>query len=192
LSLDGTPITISTDTDNANWAMLEIQPVLENIAAHSIERARFLAFLVHIVGDLHQPLHNVSAVSKETPDGDLGGNLFIILNPKQTTESMSLHSLWDSAFGLFSGASNSDLNQLALEITMQYPEDYFGNKAQDLSPQHWTKEGVSYAKNLVYQTERNQIPSEEYQLKGKQLVQQQIALAGYRLAHLLNKILSAA
>ena len=189
-SLDGTPINIVVDTDNANRAVLEILPVLENADANSNERARFLAFFVHIVGDLHQPLHNATAVSKETPNGDQGGNLFMILNPENNSEIINLHHLWDSAFGLYTGLVSPDIHQLALAVTTQYPESYFGNKANDLNPEHWSLEGLDYAQKFVYQTNRNQILSNEYQIRGKEIVSQQIALAGYRLAKMLNKLSS--
>src|SRR5262249_36553574 len=39
-------------------------------------RAVSLAWLLHLVGDIHQPLHNVGLISKYSPTGDLGGNLF--------------------------------------------------------------------------------------------------------------------
>lgn len=35
-----------------------------------------LFMLMHIIGDLHQPLHNAALVSKEHPKGDRGGNEF--------------------------------------------------------------------------------------------------------------------
>ena len=168
--------------------MLEILPILENADANPSERARFLAFLIHVVGDLHQPLHNATAVAKETPDGDQGGNLFMILNPENNSETINLHHLWDSAFGLYTGLVSPDIPQLALAVTTQFPESYFGNKTNDLNPEHWSLEGLNYAKQFVYQTNRNQIPSNEYQIRGKEIVSQQIALAGYRLAKMLNKL----
>ena len=42
--------------------------VLANPAASPLDRAEALRFLIHFLGDLHQPLHT-------TDDGDRGGNL---------------------------------------------------------------------------------------------------------------------
>ena len=41
-----------------------------------LEKARALAFLVHFVGDIHQPLHTTSMYPNEQPGGNLGGNRF--------------------------------------------------------------------------------------------------------------------
>jgi predicted transcriptional regulator len=45
------------------------------------------------MGDLHQPLHTVSRVNKDYPDGDRGGNNFTL--PKVNNID-NLHSVWDS------------------------------------------------------------------------------------------------
>lgn len=49
--------------------------------------------LVHIVGDLHQPLHTVGGVSDTNPNGDQGGNLYKFAPP---CAHSNLHALWDS------------------------------------------------------------------------------------------------
>lgn len=189
LSFDGTPIKFGVDTDNANRAIQEIETTLENRQANPIEHARFLAFLIHIVGDLHQPLHNTSLVSKETPDGDQGGNLFFIINPDHPSELIPLHQLWDSYFGAFDRRFNPDINQLAADMTSRYPEEYFGNKILTLDAETWSQEGKDLSRDFVYKTKRSHKPSQLYLAEGKNIVQQQIALAGYRLANLLNKIM---
>lgn len=54
-----------------------------------------LAYLCHVFGDLHQPLHPCVYVSHKYPDGDEGGNLeFFHWNA--TNESLKLHYFWDS------------------------------------------------------------------------------------------------
>lgn len=39
-------------------------------------KSLMLLILIHVVGDLHQPLHNAQLVSRDFPYGDKGGNLF--------------------------------------------------------------------------------------------------------------------
>lgn len=186
---DGSPLNFAIDTDNAIWAVTQTESIVHNPKVNPVERARFLAFLVHIVGDLHQPLHNVSRISKEHPNGDEGGNLFLVKNPNNPAELMPLHSLWDSDFGAFDVNAKPDVNKLAATITARYPEKYFGDKVTDLSVQDWSKEGVSLAQEFLYKTPGNQVPSVDYQVKGKDLAEQRVALAGYRLANLLNALL---
>jgi hypothetical protein len=37
-----------------------------------------LRLLIHYVGDIHQPLHTSSRFTSDFPDGDMGGNSFIV------------------------------------------------------------------------------------------------------------------
>lgn len=46
-----------------------------NIKNLTAERALFARYLVHLVGDIHQPLHSVSLFNHTFPNGDRGGNL---------------------------------------------------------------------------------------------------------------------
>jgi hypothetical protein len=52
-----------------------------------------LRLLIHYVGDIHQPLHTVSRYTNEHPNGDQGGNLFMLAEKEGINE---LHALWDS------------------------------------------------------------------------------------------------
>lgn len=52
-----------------------------------------MRLLIHYVGDIHQPLHTVSRFTKDFPNGDMGGNLFMLKESENVTE---LHALWDS------------------------------------------------------------------------------------------------
>src|ERR1035438_7776845 len=54
-----------------------------------------LVWLLHLVGDIHQPLHCATRVTKAKPLGDLGGNLVVINGPAK-----ELHAFWDDAVGL--------------------------------------------------------------------------------------------
>jgi hypothetical protein len=52
-----------------------------------------LRLLIHFIGDIHQPLHTVSRYAEEFPEGDMGGNLFMLTQKGEINE---LHALWDS------------------------------------------------------------------------------------------------
>lgn len=190
-SIDGTKTKDDViDTDNAVWAVNRIQVVVKNSHANPYDRARFLSFLTHIVGDLHQPLHTVTLFSAAHPGGDKGGNLYTIqVNGKR----MNTHSLWDSGVGAFEGKNGRAVDhakELAVTIMQLYPASSFGVKADDLDAAHWSQEGFENAKKYVYSTPENQAPSTSYLTTGKQVAEQQAALAGYRLANLLNNLLA--
>jgi len=61
------------------------------------EKAVAVAWLEHLIGDIHQPLHAESLVTPDNPKGDQGGNLFL-LTPKGTPRDKqeNLHWFWDS------------------------------------------------------------------------------------------------
>ena len=58
--------------------------------------------LIHYFGDIHQPLHSVSRYTDEFPNGDQGGNLFM-LQPYGEQGINELHALWDSVVGYYAG-----------------------------------------------------------------------------------------
>jgi hypothetical protein len=183
---DNSPLKPTVATDNALWAIQSIQAPLKNTHANNFERARLLAFFIHIVGDVHQPLHTVTRLSEVHPDGDRGGNLYFI---RYNNAKMTLHSFWDQGLGLFSGPSTEEsIDELTNTITALYPPSYFGAKADDLDPGHWIEEGMQNAMHITYNTPENAVPSADYVVLGQQVAQEETALAGYRLAALLNQI----
>ena len=53
------------------------------------DNAIALAWMLHLMGDLHQPLHNAARETKAFPNGDRGGNDF------RLDGKMELHKYWD-------------------------------------------------------------------------------------------------
>jgi len=186
---DGTQLKNLIDSDNAVWALKNIEMVVNNEGANPYERVRFLSFLTHIVGDLHQPLHTVSRISAALPDGDRGGNDYYVF---YNDTKVNLHHLWDIGVGEFDGdTSQSHINAITQSIISRYPESYFATQVNQLDPESWVKEGMNNAKQYVYDTPQNQTVTSEYIEKGKEVSEQQAALAGYRLAKILNKLLGS-
>lgn len=64
-------------------------------------RAVALAWVVHLVGDSHQPLHSAALFSaRHLPQGDLGGNRIVVTTGAATDAApTSLHALWDDLLG---------------------------------------------------------------------------------------------
>lgn len=68
---------------------------LWNPESSPTERAWALCWLMHVVGDLHQPMHVSDLYSKEFPAGNMAGSMGYVMDP--VTESpITLHILWDS------------------------------------------------------------------------------------------------
>eukprot|EP01043_Picozoa_sp_COSAG02_P065039 COSAG02_NODE_9689_length_2140_cov_2.167565_2_plen_353_part_00 len=60
-----------------------------------------LRYLLHMVADLHQPLHTVSRCTPQTPQGDEGGNGFPLRAGSSAGDVSNLHSMWDSMGGAY-------------------------------------------------------------------------------------------
>lgn len=188
ISFDGTSTRNNIlDTDNAVWAYGNAQNVVQYTAANFFERVRFLAFFVHIVSDLHQPLHTVTYYSANHPEGDRGGNLFFV---RFNNKKIKLHKLWDGAVGSFNQKPlDENAQEIANALMAVYPKSYFQGRLNKLDPQDWVDEGINNAKTVVYNTQENAPVSSGYIQSGKKLAEQEAVLAGYRLATLLNKLL---
>lgn len=185
---DGTPLKELTDTDNGLWAEKKIEQVVKNAKANPYERARFLAFLVHIVGDLHQPLHTVSRISKTYPDGDRGGNLFYVLNKGN---KVNLHKLWDDGLGEFTYDSRNEgrTEQETDRLLAAYPKEYFKGNDADLKAEAWIGESNRLSTSFVYTAHEMQAVDSAYLETGKDDAKARVVLAGYRLGNLLNQLL---
>lgn len=65
-------------TETAVSSVLVIQNAIRvlsfDINKTTAQRALFARYLIHVVGDIHQPLHSVSLYNQTFPSGDRGGN----------------------------------------------------------------------------------------------------------------------
>src|SRR4029077_16255685 len=96
---------------------------LEKIGSGSQEdKAVYLTWLFHLVGDIPQPLHCTAVFSERFPDGDRGGNLALIRIRSGPT---NLHSFWDGLLG--SGITAGDIGKDVQEI-----EKVLEEKAADI------------------------------------------------------------
>jgi hypothetical protein len=169
------------------------------------ERSFWFSFLVHLVGDIHQPLHTTCLFDSQWPHGDNGGNLFLIqYNGKRS----NIHSFHDSCAGLlespyprpfakFPEALSSLRNQSIDLINNQtFPA---GVDPRNLSVAQWLREGYSTVANNSYgYGNGTMIPynlsvtsSSEYTVQLRAVLQSKLALGGKRLALLLTQIFEA-
>jgi hypothetical protein len=107
-----------------------IQPPHENILTAIAENTQILrtgsdparrgvalAWLFHLVGDVHQPLHAVQLFTREYPKGDRGGGDFCV-RVAQDRAPLSLHRLWD---GLITSSNNTRrLRNIAIELQSRF------------------------------------------------------------------------
>lgn len=182
-STDGSPLPAIAPL-NAVEAVEKSKKVLLNPNAKAATKGTALRILLHVVGDVHQPLHAVTRVSKEYPEGDKGGNL-VVLHKNRIAKN--LHSWWDKGGGLFVGKrryGEAWIKQKAAAIEEYWP----CSMALDLNAMHWAQESNALAIQQVYALSYGNTLDRFYQQRAQQIVQQRIALAGCRLAGVMNEI----
>lgn len=185
---DKSPLVNTIKEQNVVWAIENVRTVVKNFHANPSERVRFLSFLIHFVSDIHQPLHASTCISAKHPSGDKGGNLYYVY---VNTRRVNLHELWDSGLGSFdSDATPHNADVIAKRIMALHPKNEFGNRIFNLEPNEWSKESFNHAKDYVYTVPEEQKVDANYIAVGKQHAEELAALAGYRLAEMLNSLLS--
>lgn len=97
--------SIKTSADNATFAFNECNNVLTKSSGKisEIGKSMCMRLLIHIVGDIHQPLHTATLFSDIFPNGDMGGNLFKINYPSKKSLD-ELHAYWDSTANNYSAS----------------------------------------------------------------------------------------
>ncbi|HRI45164.1 MAG TPA: S1/P1 nuclease [Fimbriimonadaceae bacterium] len=196
---DGKPADMEPPEENVVWAIRRFTKVLGDAKASRDDRAEALRYLVHFVGDVHQPLHAVSEVSTAWPSGDRGGNDFNIGPVSGWSERplTNLHALWDFGCGAFlpvrrplNAKGKDRIDQLATEIMKEVPRAKLSGLAER-DPMKWARESHELAKREAYSLQRGRPVPETYLSKGRATCRRQAALAGHRLADLLNRVLGS-
>jgi hypothetical protein len=163
-----------------------------------------LCWVLHLTGDIHQPLHAVSMYSKQYPYGDQGGNAQILRNPGdiiQDVPTINLHALWDDIEGL--SLDPAVIRQIADRIEQEHPPDQLKDLAANPDVAAWAKESLELARTQVYvngtlahatRDEANMNPDlapplpDGYEKAAIATADARIALGGYRLAVSLEEI----
>ena len=139
-----------------------------------------LSWLLHLVGDVHQPLHSTTRVSATQPDGDDGGNGVKLATPP------NLHTFWDDLLG-GGNAPSTALN--AVSTLPSAP----ATAVNDLNVGDWINESFNAAKQTAYKDPPIGVGAgpftltQTYKTAARSLAEQRVALAGARLAKILNE-----
>lgn len=162
-----------------------------------------LALFVHVMGDMHQPLHNTELYDVQFPKGDLGGNLIKVSwnNSKDITE---LHAFFDSVCGLYTGTlprplSASDaawMQSEAASLIKQYPLSEAEASLLDpflIANESWEL-GVKVAYHMVNGSliQNHAVLDDAYTQRCIPVMQRQIVRGGVRIARKLITIMQNA
>ena len=180
------------------------------------KKAEALRFVIHFVGDVHQPLHAAT-------NDDQGGNCVPVAffdavpqlrNPETESYAPNLHGVWDVNI-LGRMTMGKDAEQVASELEPSFHSRIVRWKNGSADVEGWAWESYLLAQSKVYGKLPVRIPVEApqtvkscaednhvaarmlqlnehltqpYQNLASQVVRQQIARAGARLALLLNQL----
>ena len=184
------PFDVKADCASGNCVSVQIARAQRMVADRKLpprDRLMALAFLVHFVGDLHQPLHSAEH------EGDQGGNKFKA--DYGVMHTGNLHSVWDGlladraistppggAAGILGGIASADRTALAAGTI----ED-------------WSRDSWAIAKSQVYGTmlpdpcapePKTAVTMDAATIdKLIPVVRLQVAKGGLRLARLLDEAL---
>jgi hypothetical protein len=169
------------------------QSFLVDTTQEQSQRAIGLAWVLHLVGDIHQPLHTSARVTATEPQGDRGGNLFVL---DTTSTVRNLHSYWDGILTLSfpknqtESAETHHIARIAQLILTRHPLAKMQPRLKPGEFEAWAQEGYETAKSVVYppSLRRYTAPPRNYRRRAYGAAEAAIALAGYRLAAMLNRL----
>jgi hypothetical protein len=106
-----------------------------------------LAWLFHLIGDIHQPLHAIQLFSREYPKGDRGG-IEMCVRASLNGAPIELHRLWD---GVITSSGNiNGLNNIASDLLRRFSGSAF-RELDHPEPQAWAKESYDIAVKIAYE-----------------------------------------
>jgi len=180
-SQDGTPLE-QASTPNAQTQIAEFRRVLASNAADPL-KSYDLTWLLHLVGDVHQPLHCASRFSQAELHGDAGGNSVRLCAPPCKNE---LHAFWDDVLG----TSHSPQAALTAAEHLQLA-NADTSAAKDAQVSDWIDESFQLAKDKVYSGPigAGDGPfslTPAYKQSAGEIAKRRVTLAGFRLAAVLN------
>ena len=170
------------------------------------DRAAALCWVMHLIGDAHQPLHAASLYTRDFQFtngqliGDRGGTRFYVrrVGSKEGT-GVSLHTIWD---GLVTNESRYRGNRNAVTVLMANPEhaaDKFSDELPILDMEKWTRESYKLATTMAYfwngellkggtrKTNAGEVPA-AYFTAVEPIAKRRAVLAGYRMAAILKDL----
>jgi nuclease S1 len=157
-------------------AIASDQQVLANPSASRLDRADALRFLIHFMGDLHQPLHVAD-------NADRGGNRRAVFLDGDST---NLHAAWDGKI---------------LEHYRLTEDTYLGELRREMDTiplaalergtiVDWAMEGHRLAVRHAYRLRRDGRLDQRYLEANRPIIDRAIIAAGVRLARVLNEALA--
>jgi len=136
------------------------------------QKAFALKFIIHLVGDMHQPLHC-------SDNNDIGGNAVKVT---WFGDQSTLHKVWDTR--IIGRAQLSDKDFVQGLIDGSTPQEM--NAMRDGKMIEWALESHQLARDFAYAIPTNHKLSANYYQRNWPIVDKQLLRAGMRLARVLD------
>jgi hypothetical protein len=149
-----------------------------------------LVWLLHLIGDIHQPLHATTRVSTAEAKGDAGGNSVKLLGDAAS----NLHSYWDDLPGADCSFCSNKAHCADRAIVLgKALKPATVKSSHIIDAGRWISESFAYAQSAVYKAPIASadgpytiVPGSSYERAAVALANKRVALAGARLAEVLN------
>jgi hypothetical protein len=188
---------------NILWALSNQLHLLRDPKASAPDRAVSLCWVLHLVGDLHQPLHAATMLSEKFPRGDMGGNSVGIHDGHAP---LNLHSFWDQILGDCDTYDGISLLADSIGSASEYQPKGIAEYKHNKTIRSWADESFAAAGAFAYDeghlqfveardAQSGKIAAADvphlrptYILNADDVSRRRISLAGKRLADLLKPI----
>ena len=197
-STDGTPTITLAEPNIASVFPSLAESLGDNSVATSV-RAYNLSWVIHVVGDLHQPMHGTSRSTAAQPTGDAGGNGVWVRLRGYDRDSINLHAVWDGWVGRPN--RNTPIDDVAASLARDLPlaegqaDDALkiprGGAALAATVRAWADESATLARYVAYELPARNgetLPelSDDYIERSTRIARQRLALSAYRLAEVIE------
>lgn len=176
---------------------------LKSSSASGADKANALRFLIHFMADIHQPLHCAD-------NNDRGGNCVMLKKvAASSTTKTKLHSAWDTGF-VQQAMNGRSVKTTANDLSSQFASQISTWKAGGVNLDAWALDSHKLANDVSYGKLPVPIPVETpanppidkcpvpakpainvnaaYRSAAKAAIPPQLAMAGTRLAMVLNDV----
>ena len=180
IPIDKPGLDVARDCSKDNCvigAIAAMRAKLRDPSVTDTQRREALMFVIHFVGDMHQPLHS-------SDNGDHGGTEVHVVFHDQ---AYNLHSVWDGAL-LGRIGKEDDLFPRLSAASASHRKKFAKGTVSD-----WAEQAHRLAQQMVY----GKLPkassgapltiSADYERRADSLIELQIERAGARLAAVLNQ-----
>jgi nuclease S1 len=163
---------------------------LKDVSLDRADRATALKFIVHFIGDLHQPFHALGVgrggndvLVRVFGEANCGPSTSLRASDADTSRPCNLHAVWDSRL-----IAHRDIDDRAYLAALQQliVERRWGSQPAG-TPAQWAEQSWRLAREALVSPDTN--IDEGYYRRHLGVIDERLALAGVRLAAVLNRAL---